>query len=91
MGSEDRLITLKDLNDFKKEILAEIKKLTPNVEEKNWIKTKDVRKLLGLCSGTLQYMRNNNQITFSKIGRTIYYLEADVYRMLASKSNKGEK
>lgn len=88
MQDRDRLITLRDLREFKEEIILEIRKKNSLTDRKKWLKTKDVRKLLGLSGGTLQSMRNKNEITFSRVGRNIYYLESDVHTMLENRSNK---
>lgn len=87
MNREDRFITYQDLLEFKVELLELLKKLYSNEPATKWIKSKDARKILGLCPGTLQTLRNSNQIEFTKIGRTIYYNENEVYKMLEERSN----
>lgn len=89
--SEDRLITLKDLSMFKREIIQEVSNILIGKVEKRWLKSKEVRKMLDLSGGKLQYLRNKNKITFSKIGRTVYYLESDVHAMLEKNTNKHER
>lgn len=91
MGNEDRLITLKDLLKIKEEIIAEVKKYVKIDDGDKWIKTKELRKILDLSGGTLQYLRNNNKITFSRVGRTIYYLKSDVDKMFNEYSNRNDE
>ncbi|MNJ95265.1 Helix-turn-helix domain protein [compost metagenome] len=84
----ERLVTIQDLLDFKAELFKEIKLiLQKNNPSKKWLKSSEVRKLLGLSPGKLQNMRNNNEIPFTRIGGIIYYLEEAVHQMLESKSN----
>ncbi|WP_409456454.1 helix-turn-helix domain-containing protein [Sphingobacterium sp.] len=37
------------------------------------IKSKDVRRLLNISAGTLQTMRNNDEIPFTRVVGVIYY------------------
>ena len=88
----ERLITFQDLLDFKTEILREIRAIVPPAKpQKKWLKSLEVRKLLGLSAGKLQNMRNNNEIPFTRIGGIIYYLEEEVYQLLESNSNINAK
>lgn len=80
------IITIEDLNNFKKELLDEIriiineKKSDP---ETTWIKSGDVCKLLNISSGTLQSLRKNGTIPFKKMGGTIYYKLNDIKEMMS--------
>ena len=67
------LITREDLEVFKKDILEEIRRnrLHPRKTEqepKEWLKSYEVRKLLGISAGTLQNLRLNGTLPFTKIG-----------------------
>lgn len=88
MVENERLVTYQDLLDFKAELIKEIKLiLSMNKQEKKWIKSSKVRKMLDLSPGKLQTMRNNNEIPFTRVGRVVYYLEEAVHEMMESKSN----
>ncbi|HEY9257515.1 helix-turn-helix domain-containing protein [Chitinophaga sp.] len=70
------IVTKEDLIAFKKELLQEIDALlsrNKQDEPKRWLKTFEVRKMLGLSAGTLQTMRNNGTLNFSMIGNLAYY------------------
>ena len=70
------IITTEDLIEFKMELLDEIKILLQDhsgQHRKKLLKSSDVRKLLGITSGTLQTLRVNGTLPFSKIGGAIYY------------------
>ena len=76
----DQLLTLHDLMDFKEQLLNEIKELlsqqktaqAPKIE-KQWLKAFEIKKLLRLSSGKLQYLRDNGVIPFKKLGNVTYY------------------
>ncbi len=82
---EIELVTLADLENFKKEILTEIRKLLSGKKaetEKHWLKSKDVQKLLGISAGTLQTLRNRSMIPFTRLGGVIYYNHEEVKKVL---------
>lgn len=81
----DQLITLGDLEKFKTELLADLQRLIQSPaqnQQKQWLKSVEVRKLLGISPGTLQTLRINGTLPFSKIGSLIYYKYEDIYRLL---------
>lgn len=49
----------------------------------DWIDNYDVMKMLHISRRTLQTLRSNGKIRFSKIGRKIYYRRQDIQNMLA--------
>ena len=53
-----------------------------NKTVKRWLKSSDVRKMLGISSGTLQTLRNNGKIPFTKVGGLIYYDAAEINQIL---------
>jgi hypothetical protein len=78
------LITSEDLKQFKNEMLSEIKQLIskPQGQSKQWLKSNDVRRLLKISPGTLQNLRINGKLCFTKIGGIIYYKLDDINRLL---------
>ncbi|MDM1398497.1 helix-turn-helix domain-containing protein [Myroides odoratimimus] len=80
-------ITKEDLEIFKQEIITEIRRYSPfnrkkDQEIKQWIKSYEVRKLLGISPGTLQNMRINGTIPFKKIGGLMFYRYEDILKMM---------
>jgi hypothetical protein len=55
-----------------------------NKPSKRWLKSYEVRKLLNISAGTLQTLRNNQKIPFSKMGGMIYYDASEIDRILTS-------
>lgn len=86
------LIAKEDLEKFKTELFAELKKLgiTPASQqaEKKWLKSSEVRKLLNISPGTLQNLRINGTISYSKIGSLLYYNREELIKMLEENSSK---
>lgn len=71
------LITKEDLEQFKTELFAELKDMpSSNLDghlKQPWLKSMDVRKILNISPGTLQNLRVNGIIPFSKVGSILYY------------------
>ena len=78
------LITKEDLKAFKSELLQEIKAiLQPGKgQSKQWLKSNEVRKLLNISPGTLQNLRINGTLHYTKIGSIIYYKMEDIDKVL---------
>lgn len=84
----EQLLTFEDLTDFKRQLLFEIKTLLKEhlgQPTKKWLKSRDVRKLLNISPGTLQNLRANGSLPFTRIGGVIYHDAEDIQRMLNPK------
>ncbi|MCU4176482.1 helix-turn-helix domain-containing protein [Marinilabiliaceae bacterium N1Y90] len=81
----EQLLTTEDLSEFKKVLLKDIEKLikeTVKPTPKTWLKSNEVKELLEVSNGTLQNLRNNGALPFTKIGGVIYYNRDDIQKML---------
>lgn len=78
------LITKEDLKVFRKELLAEIRELIKpgQPQHKQWLKSSEVRKLLNISPGTLQNLRINGTLRYTKIGGMLYYRLEDIHKLL---------
>ena len=86
-----QIITTDDLREFKIELLDEIRVLISeqkNTVIKKWMKTDEVRKLLNISSGTLQTLRINGTLPYTKIGGTNYYNVSDIDTLLSQNLKK---
>lgn len=87
----DQLLTVGDLEIFKQDLIREIKDLMkegmagPN---KKWLKSSEVKKLLGISTGTLQNLRVNGTLSHSKIGGTAYYNYDEIAKLLKSNEQR---
>lgn len=78
------IITKEDLQQFKIELLEGIELLLngQTTEQKLWLRSSEVKKLLKISSGTLQNLRINGTLSYSKIGGTLYYNYKDIQKLL---------
>lgn len=84
------IITKEDLNEFREILLNDIKALLgklPN-ESSKWLKSYQVKNLLKISPGTLQNLRVNGTLRFSKIGGILYYKYEDIMRVLEGEKTK---
>ena len=91
------IITPDDLEQFKWDLLADIKEYlnenynkVPPVKETEWIKSHQVQRLLGISPGTLQNLRVNGTIPYSKVGGVLFYKKADIQNILESNMRNKE-
>jgi len=78
------LITKGDLLEFKNELLNEMKRIMQpgQASAKKWLKSAEVRKLLGISPGTLQNLRINGTLRFTRVGSIMYYKLEDINKIL---------
>jgi hypothetical protein len=79
------ILTHDDLQDFKNELLSEIKELLKSQPaQKKWLKSNEVKEILGCSDGTLQNLRINGTLEYSRVGGTVYYPYDAVLKLLES-------
>jgi hypothetical protein len=78
------IITKDDLEQFRLKLLEDLKVMLRKNEEKpgKWIKSYQVKNLLKISPGTLQNLRVNGTLSFTKIGGIIYYKYEDIIKVL---------
>lgn len=79
-----QLVTLADLEKFKEQMFSEMRRLLAGEGtqlSKQWLKSREVRKLLDISPGKLHAMRAGRQLSFMRIGGVIYYDRADIEKM----------
>jgi len=79
------IITTEDLREFKIELLDEIKEFLQNQSgqlTKKWLKSPEVREFLGISPGTLQNLRINGTIPYTKVGGVLYYDYEEIMQVL---------
>ncbi len=83
-----QIITTDDLREFKIELLDEIRAIVSEQKtaiSKKWLKSNEVRNLLNISPGTLQTLRINGTLPYTKIGGTNYYNFTDIEKLLSKK------
>lgn len=80
----EQLITREDLNEFRSLLLNDLKEilLSKPQQTKQWLKSNEVRKLLKISPGTLQNLRINGTLTYTKIGGIMYYDNSVIEKLL---------
>lgn len=78
------IITREDLNEFRHLLINDLREIlnAKPVQEKQWLKSLDVRKILNISPGTLQNLRINGTLPYTKIGSIIYYKQEDINKLL---------
>ena len=82
-----QFITTEDLLEFKADLIVEIKTVAKDLKDhggKKWLQSRDVKKLLGISHGTLQNMRINGSLPYTKVGGVIFYDIDDINKMIES-------
>lgn len=79
------IITTDDLREFKMELLDDIKKILTKQASgtlKKYLKSSEVMEMLQISPGTLQNLRINGTLPYSKMGGIIYYDIEDIQKVL---------
>ncbi len=84
------IITKEDLQSFRFQLLDDIKNIFHNkpAKQKQWLKSSEVRKLLKISPGTLQNLRINGTLSYTKVGSIIYYNYDDIEAVLDNNNTK---
>ena len=70
------VITTDDLREFRMELLEELQIFIQQIAQKptkRWLKSPQVKELMGISAGTLANLRVNGTLQFSKLGGIILY------------------
>ena len=79
------IITTEDLMEFKLELLEGIKQLLSHQSiqpTKKWLKSQEVMDLLGISLGTLQNLRVNGTMPYTRMGGVLYYDYQEIMQIL---------
>lgn len=77
-----QMVTKRDLLNFGNLLLNELKAITQKEQPAQWLKSSEVRKLLKISPGTLQNLRINGTLNYTRIGGIIYYKYEDIEKIL---------
>ncbi|MFE2861411.1 MULTISPECIES: helix-turn-helix domain-containing protein [Sphingobacterium] len=86
------ILTKEDLSQFKKDLLEEIRQILTKEktdEDREWLRSREVRKKLKISPGTLQNLRITGTLPFKKIGGSMYYRTSDVDKMMEGGEGNG--
>jgi len=83
MGAE--ILTTDDLREFKMELLDELKEIIKSIADepkKQWLKSPQVKEIMGISAGTLANLRVNGTLPFSKVGGIILYEYKEIVKLI---------
>ncbi len=78
------IITQADLDQFKDDVINELRSLMAieKTVKTKWIKNREVKKMLQMSHSTLQTLRANGTLSYTKIGGIIYYDLEEIEKMM---------
>ena len=80
---KNNLVTVQDLQNMKDEIISELALIKgKTITQKEWLRSAEVMEMLSISTGTLQNLRINDEIPFTKIGGTLYYERKAILKVL---------
>ena len=80
-----QIITTDDLREFKIELLEDLKdllKTTTSVKAKKYLKSAEIMEMLRVSPGTLQNLRINGTLPYTKVGGIIYYDAEEIQNVM---------
>ena len=80
----NELLTREDLQQFRMQLLSELKEVLQQSKQstKQWLKSSEVRKMLGISHGTLQNLRITRSLPYTKLGGIMFYKHEDIENLL---------
>ncbi|MFA5535217.1 MAG: helix-turn-helix domain-containing protein [Mariniphaga sp.] len=87
------IVTTDDLRELKIDLLNEFRKMLKEHHgqpAKKWLKSYEVRELLNISPGTLQNLRDNGTLPYTKIGGVMFYDYQDIKNMLTENQIKND-
>jgi len=83
-----RIVTVLDLENFRKRLMNDLTQLLEdrfNTAPKKWLRSYEVRKILNISPGTLQHLKAEGILPFSKVGGSHYYDFQKIQELLSAK------
>ena len=85
------IITREDLQKFRLQLLEDLTRMLSGAVQpqtnKEWLRSSEVRKMLGISHGTLQNLRMKNILPHRKVGGLMYYKYQDILKLLEGDDN----
>lgn len=78
-------ITKNEFKEFKEELFQEIQNIIGKEPKiKKWLKSSEVKEILGCSDSTLQNLRGDGTLIFSRVGGTVYYPHEGIVKLFES-------
>jgi hypothetical protein len=75
-------VTRLDLLNALNLLVGELKTTSKEEQPKKWLKSSEVKSLLRISPGTLQNLRINGTLTYTKIGGIIFYSYEEILKVM---------
>ncbi|WP_405565708.1 helix-turn-helix domain-containing protein [Polaribacter sp. Asnod6-C07] len=75
-------VTRLDLLNALNLLVGELKTTSKEEQPKKWLKSSEVKALLRISPGTLQNLRINGTLTYTKIGGIIFYSYEEILKVM---------
>jgi hypothetical protein len=89
------IITKEDLQLFRRQLLEDLQQFLERKQAarapKQVLKSAEVRRLLQISPATLQTLRVNGTLPYTKIGGTLYYRYEDIEGLIGGKGRKNQR
>ena len=84
------ILTREDFMELRRELLLELKGLTKtdSAQNKKYLRSVEVRRMLSISPSTLQKMRIQGSLPFTRIGTTLFYDYEEIVEILNENSSK---
>ena len=80
---KNNLVTVQDLQNMKDEIISELALIkSKTITQKEWLRSAEVMEMLSISTGTLQNLRINDEIPYTRMGGTLYYERKAILKVL---------
>lgn len=84
------IVTKEDLQVLRLQLISDIRQLISGlpkpIEQNTWLKSEEVIKLLRISASTLQTLRINGTLKYTKIGGLYYYDYQHIQNLLEKKT-----
>lgn len=83
----NQLLTKDDLQEFQKTLLNQLQEIVQkNKEPKKWLRVSEVKELLKISASTIQTLRINGTISYTKLSGMYYYNYEDIEKLINKNS-----
>lgn len=86
------ILTKADLQQFKTDLFTELKELLDNITpgaQKKWLKSYEVREMLGISRGTLQHLKDSQQLHPTLVGGLLFYEYDEIVKLMQGNKTAG--
>lgn len=88
----NQLLTKDDLQEFQNNLLNKLQEIVQkNKEQKKWLRVSEVKEILKISASTIQTLRINGTLSYTKLSGMYYYNYEDIEKLIHSNITVVEK